>query len=91
MKIKSVLFVICSAFITTIIAQDAASIIPKPISVKYAGGKVAVQDIKTIVIPKKNAEIKNLAADFAKVLGLGKYSFIEQSNPAFPKSNNLPR
>jgi len=89
MKIKSVFFIICSLLISTVFAQNEPSIIPKPKSVKLAGGNVSVQDIATIVIPKKNAEIKKLALDYTKVLGLGKYTFSEQEKPAFAKSKSL--
>ncbi|MBK9270815.1 MAG: family 20 glycosylhydrolase [Saprospiraceae bacterium] len=88
-NIKSTLFLICSLFVFTLFGQSIPSIIPKPKSIKMAGGQVTVRDIQTIVIPKKNIEIKNLALQYASALGLDKYQITEQQKPEFAKNKSL--
>lgn len=87
---KLLLFLfICNCLIVTAQNNFVHNIIPQPKTIKVAGGKMRLDDISIINIPKQNKQCKRIAQLYAKTLNLKKFKILESAKPAFTKAKSI--
>ncbi len=81
MKNLFVFCLICNGFILYSQNKMNHQIIPNPVSVKSAGGRLNLNDVKQIIIPEKNKGVKKIAEFYIRALNQPDIKIIETKNP----------
>lgn len=87
-KILLLLF-ICNCLKVTSQNTFIHNIIPQPKTIKVAGGKMRIDDISIISIPKQNKQCKRIAQLYVNALNLKKVKILESPKPVFGKSKSI--
>ena len=81
MKNLFVFCLICNGFILYSQNKMNHQIIPNPVSVKSAGGRLNLNDVKQIIIPEKNKGVKKIAEFYIRALNQSDIKIIETKSP----------